>query len=274
MAHKQDIALLLCYYSGAAKIRNTILRFQHKQISRFVMFHDIPPEAIRRFESHMLFLKTRANVISMDDFFSNNVSLKKINVVITFDDGYKSWISNALPILKKLQLPATFFISSGFIGLSEQEASNFIRHNLRTQNVTGGLDIEDVKILAEQGFGIGGHGTNHKMLSEIDDISQLRQEIIEDKERLEKIVKREVDYFAYPFGDDRNSKISLADLLREIGYKGAVTTKSGLNMINGDPYHLHRELTFSAMAKSLFKARVSGSSDLVQLMKTYASMKS
>lgn len=37
-------------------------------------------------------------------------------VALTFDDGYKDFIDNALPELNRSNLPATVFISSGFIG--------------------------------------------------------------------------------------------------------------------------------------------------------------
>jgi peptidoglycan/xylan/chitin deacetylase (PgdA/CDA1 family) len=59
--------------------------------------------------------------VSLDDFFSGRLSAEKINVVITFDDGYKSWVTNVLPALKELELPATFFVSSGFVGLTKED---------------------------------------------------------------------------------------------------------------------------------------------------------
>ena len=51
----------------------------------------------------------------------NVVTLKEINntpdsVAITFDDAFKNVYDVALPILKKYDLPATFFITTGFVG--------------------------------------------------------------------------------------------------------------------------------------------------------------
>jgi peptidoglycan/xylan/chitin deacetylase (PgdA/CDA1 family) len=53
-------------------------------------------------------LKSNTNVINIHDFFDNQLSADKINTVITFDDGYKGWVTNALPLLKRLDLPAPF----------------------------------------------------------------------------------------------------------------------------------------------------------------------
>lgn len=37
------------------------------------------------------------------------------SIAVTFDDGYKDNFSDALPILKKMGVPATFFIATGFL---------------------------------------------------------------------------------------------------------------------------------------------------------------
>lgn len=37
-------------------------------------------------------------------------------LVLTFDDGYRNNLTEALPVLKKHQAPGTFFVSTGFVG--------------------------------------------------------------------------------------------------------------------------------------------------------------
>jgi peptidoglycan/xylan/chitin deacetylase (PgdA/CDA1 family) len=271
---RQDISVLLFYYLGYSRIRNLVFRLQHKPVARFVTFHGIPSEAIGCFRANMQFLKRSTNVVSLDDFFSGRLSLKKVNIVITFDDGYKSWINNALPVLKELCLPATFFISSGFVGLAKEDEVEFMRSKLSLKaslmRITDGLLEEDVRKIVENGFTVGGHTLNHINLSELRDSAQLRYELVKDKERLERITGSTIDYFAYPFGAYINPKIDLSEILKQAGYKGAVTTVSGFNSVRLSPYLLHRELAGASMPGPVFRARVYGNYDAVKFLKEYA----
>jgi peptidoglycan/xylan/chitin deacetylase (PgdA/CDA1 family) len=54
---------------------------------------------IREFEKHLIFLKNN-NYKSIN--FDEINSLQKKQCIITFDDGYKDLIINALPLLKKI----------------------------------------------------------------------------------------------------------------------------------------------------------------------------
>ena len=72
---------------------------------------------IEAFNWQMELLATYFNVLPLD------VALEKLQtnqlpgraVCITFDDGYADNLKNAVPILKKYGLPATFFIATGFL---------------------------------------------------------------------------------------------------------------------------------------------------------------
>jgi peptidoglycan/xylan/chitin deacetylase (PgdA/CDA1 family) len=268
---RQDLCVLMLYYLGYSRIRNLVLRLQRKPVARFVTFHDLPPEALGCFKNNLHFLKQSTNVVSLDDFFSGRLSSEKINVVITFDDGYKSWVDDAIPVLKEFGLPATFFVTSGFVGLSREDEGEFIKSNLfsklDSRRITGGLNFEDVRRIVEAGFTVGGHTLNHCNLAELRDNVQLRYEITEDKARLERITGREIEYFAYPSGAYHNPEIDLTEVLRESGYRGAVTTVSGFNTVGSNPYLLHRELTRASMPRRVYRARVYGNYDAVLFLK-------
>lgn len=70
------------------------------------------------FAEHLEFLSENYNPISLSEL---SLALKagKIpdkSVVITFDDGYADNLWNAQPLLEKHGIPATVFVTSGFIG--------------------------------------------------------------------------------------------------------------------------------------------------------------
>lgn len=66
------------------------------------------------FEEHMKFLSKNFNVISLKDIKNSQLNDKN-NVVITFDDGYYDLYENALPILKKYNIPVTMYITTKYI---------------------------------------------------------------------------------------------------------------------------------------------------------------
>ena len=68
------------------------------------------------FEKHMALLAAEFNVLPLGEACARLArgALPARAACITFDDGYADNEQTALPILKRLGLPATFFVSTGF----------------------------------------------------------------------------------------------------------------------------------------------------------------
>ena len=90
------------YYLGFSGIRNLIYRLLKIPVARILAFHDVPVNKVANFRAELEILKKKTNVISLDDFFVGRMSWKKLNVAITFDDGYRSWSDYVSPVLKDL----------------------------------------------------------------------------------------------------------------------------------------------------------------------------
>jgi peptidoglycan/xylan/chitin deacetylase (PgdA/CDA1 family) len=121
------------YYSGLLKVY-IYLKHHLTRTSDFtvLMYHQVideedtnrnPPQAgmavsIRTFRKQMVFLKKHYRVILLENLcqsLKRGEGISARTVVITFDDGWKDNYRLAYPALKEEGLPATIFISTGYI---------------------------------------------------------------------------------------------------------------------------------------------------------------
>ena len=220
--------------------------------NQIVVYHNILPEyngdpmcvSIKTFKQQIQYLVENRNIISIDEFYQKfkNKTLNIDDVVITFDDGYKDNIKYALPILEKYNIPATFYICTGFIentALDCREVAErveqgnqftsmrlyrrkqFIRKKkIQSMKNNDGLfmNIDDLKYINNSPlFTIGAHTQNHTMLKKENIFIKLK-EIYISKLKLQKWTKNKVNHFCYPYGS--HSLITV--LMTVFGFKTAV----------------------------------------------------
>jgi peptidoglycan/xylan/chitin deacetylase (PgdA/CDA1 family) len=71
------------------------------------------------FYAQLEFLRRHFDVIGLEDLLrlaEGDFEVQRPTVLVTFDDGYRDNHGLALPILRDLNIPAVFFISTGYIG--------------------------------------------------------------------------------------------------------------------------------------------------------------
>ena len=94
---------------------------RHKGSTRVLCFHGICHDDQHyingRFIKHskikslLRILSIHYNILSMKDFVQNNMSSDKLNILLTFDDGYRNLKFLLLPIINELEIPVTLFIN-------------------------------------------------------------------------------------------------------------------------------------------------------------------
>jgi peptidoglycan/xylan/chitin deacetylase (PgdA/CDA1 family) len=220
--------------------------------------HDIFTVSTINFEEQMKYVSQNYQVIS----FSDAIRMKNLIadtpeslVIINFDDGYKSNITKAVPILEKYGLKACFFLTTGLIG-------HVPRLGLPGEDIwrTPGMTWDDVKYLRDHGFEIGSHTCSHPNLKKIP-LDMAHQEIMDSKQQLEHRLGEEVGYFSYPFGKKNQA---IEDIVAK-GYRlCAATSRRRNNLKTMDLMNIHRICVQTWWSPFYFARELEGTFDFVR----------
>ncbi|BCR04744.1 polysaccharide deacetylase [Desulfuromonas versatilis] len=134
--------------------------------------------------------------------------------VLTVDDGYASFLTGAMPLLRRYGYPATLFVATDFVGHS------------------GYLDWDQLRQLRAEGVEIGNHSSTHDHLvnrlpgeGEAEWHRRVRVDLETAQAELERHLGVRPELLAYPFGEYSPELIAVA---RELGFRGAAGQQSGV----------------------------------------------
>ncbi len=231
---------------------------------RVVAFHDVPNG--EWFESTITTLKDKFHLITPAEFYTKKFHTKKINILITFDDGYQSWVDTALSVLRTHGVTALFFINSGLIDTATNgtDTDTFMRERLRISPKKA-LSWEGVTSLHDAGHTIGGHTQSHPNLAEVSP-EEIFQEIKNDKKNIEEKLEITVTDFAYPFGTHTHIPEGIASIVKEAGYTRAYTAMSGFVGVD-ETFMIPRMCIESDIAPRALTQWTLGAYDLFGMMK-------
>jgi peptidoglycan/xylan/chitin deacetylase (PgdA/CDA1 family) len=210
-----------------------------------LMYHSVrlepPPPLARfcvtpeRFERQLAFLKRHGYVsISLERWLSALADKDGIiegrAVALTFDDGYRDFLTEAWPLLQKYGFLATVFVVAEFVGAkAEWDAAYGEPSPL--------LTWDEMRILANEGVTFGVHSASHPYFTRL-----ATRNVIEEgrrsRARLEAELGREVTIMSYPFGHN-DIRVRLA--MAACGYRCAVTTEPGRSRLGDNPMALPRQ---------------------------------
>ena len=190
-----------------------------------------------RFKEEIVWLRERFEIISLLEAQQRMAAPvnRTAAVCITFDDGYADNCREALPWLLDEQIPFTYFVTTGNI----LEGRPFV-HDVRQGRPLEPNTREQIRVLAEAGVEIGAHTRNHPNLGAPLPPDILESEIVGSKRDLEAIIGRQVRYFAFPFGLQRNLSTAAFETAYRAGYWGVCSAYGDYNMPGDDPFHIHR----------------------------------
>jgi len=211
------------------------------------------------FSAHMGYLKDNGfDVIGLMDLVrmvQDRVSIPDKSIVITFDDGYRSVLENALPVLHRYHFTATVFVTISCI-------ENKLPHGSYWRDWPA-LTWDEVSVLRREGIAIGSHAVTHTMLTRLSPDEAMR-EIKDSKEIIQNNLKEEVRSLSYPHGAFNKMVI---DAVKKAGYRCACSSVHGTNGKDSDVFRLRRtEITAFDTARNKFEAKLSGSHDWLGLV--------
>ncbi len=191
------------------------------------MYHRFNENKYPSTNIRMNMFKDQMNIIKNlnYDFYSPEIFLKEFNkpkaekkILITIDDGFKSFYNEAWPYLKKNKIPFILFVSTEPVGKKGYMSWDEIR------------EVEKSEI----GF-IGHHSHTHKYL-----IDMSNDEFKKDIETASRIFKKKLGYvpeiFSYPFGE---YSLYMKNYISK-NFKVAFGQHSGVIDINKDKFELPR----------------------------------
>lgn len=138
-------------------------------------------------------------------------------VAVTFDDGYRSVLTRAKPILDRLGWPGTLYVPTDYIGTERPMSWPGIDQWVggRFEQELMPLSWDALRELQEAGWEIGSHTSSHPHLTRLGH-RELRSELVTAKDACERELGRACPSVAYPYGDVDDRVIAAA---RATGYR-------------------------------------------------------
>ncbi len=134
---------------------------------------------------------------SVDEIFHDG----RYHIAVSFDDGYRNILNNALPAMRERAIPATVFVTTGYLG----QRPGWIldeRHPNYNERI---VDENELQNLKKENVIIGSHTMSHPNLAIIDE-GQSEAELMESKSQLEKLLSDRITLCSLPYGEVDNSR--------------------------------------------------------------------
>jgi peptidoglycan/xylan/chitin deacetylase (PgdA/CDA1 family) len=156
--------------------------------------------------------------------------------LVTFDDGFADFAELAFPILRRLDIASTLFVTTGWLGRA------------------GMLSATTVRDLAEAGVEVGAHSVSHRHLDLLAD-SEVEHELAGSRRTLEEITGRPVTSFAYPHGSHR---ARTKRMVACCGYTTAHAVKNAISHPADDPFAVARFTVDARCTRERVRAVIDG----------------
>lgn len=213
---------------------------------RFPFYHHVFDDERDGFARQLGFMASHGDFIGIDAAVRMLASGDPIDgryFCVTFDDGFKNWFTNAVPILVGQGAVAAFFLVTRYIGTSpEADRDALLGFYEEGDLLMEFLDWDDCRRMADAGMTIGSHTVNHVHLAALDEAAA-EDEIKQSKHSIEAELGQSCDHFCCPFGRENIDYLPGRDpkIARRVGYKSFLSGHRGAMRQGDSPMMIRRD---------------------------------
>lgn len=194
---------------------HTVHVLLYHSISESTYPHAMPPA---RFGRQMKHVSKNFDTLSLSEFIAymrGELQLNRDAVLLTFDDGYEDNLTNALPVLKKYNIPAVLFLVTNSVGKREVNRRGYEFQFLHWDQCRG--------LLKSGLFSIQSHSHTHPVLSNLAE-DAIREEFQISNENIQSKLGYAPTVCAYPKEayDERVKKIASGAYQYAFGSRGCI----------------------------------------------------
>jgi peptidoglycan/xylan/chitin deacetylase (PgdA/CDA1 family) len=204
-------------------------------------------------DAQMRWLAERKLLVSLpevEEFLAGRRLLPRHAVLVTIDDGARSLLDEALPVLRAYGVPAVAFVCPGLIGNRAAGA----------QQPEPYLDWDELERVRAAGITIGSHAFEHRSLGSMS-AEEAREQAQRSREVLAQRIGEPVRAFAYPFGTRSDFSPETDRILREVGYSCAFHSLHGSIRPGSPPISLPRVKVEGGEGLHMFQLTCRGAMD-------------
>lgn len=253
---RQGVAMA-SWASGSLAVRALLGTRPRVRALTYHRFGDAPGDpwcvATADFAVQMRWLAERGLLVSLDavrDFVAGGTSLPHDSVLVTIDDGCRSLVEEALPVLREFAVPAVAYVSAGLVGAAAVAADH----------AEPFATWDELAKAQESGVEIGSHAFDHRSLARMSDAEALDQ-AVRSREEIGARLGTPVRSFAYPFGTRADFDARTNRLLADAGYEIAFHSVHGSIRPGMAPIGLPRVKVEGGEGQRIFELTSRGAMD-------------
>lgn len=236
-------------YCGWIQLRDAMLAALGKSCIAIPYYHrvgwmDVLSKPMGFFRADIHYLRKHYECLTLSQLverLKSGAPIRRKIAVITFDDGYRDNYLAAFPELKRAGIPATFFVSTGFIGTNRTFAHDqrAFERGVTVRSDWAKMSWDELREMQAAGMEIGSHTVEHVNMGKSDEATA-RREVMQSLADLQRELGERSRSFCFPWGTAADISQTALTAIRESGYLAAVTTCPGRVKAGDDLFTLRR----------------------------------